>query len=190
MFSFKYIAHDFGEYKPNYSTVGLQSEKWDYPEQYIKCDIIDMPFENESIDVVLCTEVFEHIENPVEALREFSRVVKKGGRVILTAPFASLVHMAPYYYNSGFSRYWYEKNLSKFGFRILEMKSNGDYFSWLGQEINRLPSMVERYLKKELSKEEQKTIYKMLNLLMQFSSNENQSDELLCYGYMVVAEKK
>ncbi|MCD7726284.1 MAG: class I SAM-dependent methyltransferase [Clostridiales bacterium] len=186
----KYIAQDFGEYKPQQSVVGLQSEKWVYPKNYIKCDIVDMPLDKASVDVVLCTEVFEHIANPVMALKEFSRIIKVGGQMILTAPFASLVHMAPHYYSSGFSRYWYEKNLNEVGFKIVEIRPYGNYFSWLGQEINRLPSMAERYLDQEMSDDEQKTIYKTLNLLRKLELQENQSDEILCYGYMVVAKKE
>lgn len=184
-----YIAQDFGEYKPETSTTALQSRKWIYPSNYIKCDITDMPLEKESMDVVLCTEVLEHIQDPILALREFSRIVKKGGKVILTAPFASLVHMAPYYYSSGFSRYWYEENLNAVGFNILEIQSYGDYFSWLGQEVNRLSSMVKRYLDYEMNDEEEKTVYKMLHLLKKLGQKDNRSDELLCFGYMVVAEK-
>lgn len=185
----RYIAQDFGEYKTEESSIGLQSKSWIYPKKYIKCDIIDMPLDDESIDVVLCTEVLEHIADPIMALKEFSRIIKKGGKVIITAPFASLVHMAPYYYNSGFSRYWYEKNFDEVGFEIVEIKSYGDYFSWLSQETNRLSSVARRYLGYEINDEEQKTIYQMLNLLKRFSEQKNQSDELLCYGYMIVAVK-
>lgn len=77
-----------------------------------------MPFEDESMDIVLYTEVFEHIKNPISALEEFHRVLRPGGKCILTAPFASLGHMASYYY-SGFSRYWYEKNWKIVDLRLI-----------------------------------------------------------------------
>lgn len=49
-----------------------------------------------------------------------------GDKLILTAPFASLVHMAPYHYCSGFSCYWYEYHLTLCGFEIVELTANGD----------------------------------------------------------------
>ena len=38
--------------------------------------------------------------------------------MLMTAPFASNVHMAPYHYCSGFSKYWYEYLLALHGFRV------------------------------------------------------------------------
>lgn len=51
-----------------------------------------------SFDAVKCIEVFEHIPEPVKAVKEFSRILKPGGILILTAPFCSLTHFAPYYF--------------------------------------------------------------------------------------------
>jgi len=103
----KYIAQDLGEYNPDAGIYGgiHSSHGWDMSRVNIKCDIIDMPLENETIDVILCSEVLEHLKNPVLAIKEFSRVIKTGGELILTAPFCSLTHMAPYYFSNGFSEY-------------------------------------------------------------------------------------
>ena len=53
---------------------------------------MDLNIESESIDTILCTEVLEHIENPIAAINEFFRVLRPGGIVILTVPFAFPVH--------------------------------------------------------------------------------------------------
>ncbi len=58
--------------------------------------------------------------------------------MILTAPFASLVHFAPYHYCTGFSRSWYEHHLTNRGFTIKELTPNGDWFAYVYQEITRL----------------------------------------------------
>lgn len=186
----KYTAQDFGEYNPKESGVGLQNEKWDYPSNIVKCDIINMPFNDESFDNILCTEVFEHIKNPILAVKEFSRVLRTGGKLILTAPFASLVHMAPYYYSSGFSQYWYKENLQDNGFVIQELQSYGNYFAWLKQEMSRLSSICEKYLHSQPSEEEMKTIYMMRNILYRYSAIQNESDEILNFGYCIVARKR
>lgn len=186
----KYISQDFGEYVPNKLSEGLQSKSWDYSHIMVKCDITDMPFENESIDVILCTEVLEHIKNPISALQEFHRLLRPEGYCILTAPFASLVHMAPYYYHSGFSKYWYEKNLDECGFKIVELNPYGDYFSWLGQELLRVPDVGMRYCGHIFTEDEWEKLYGVLEMIKKCNSVSNQSDDLLCFGYLVRAEKK
>lgn len=45
-----------------------------------------LPFANQDVDCVVCADVLEHISNPLEALREISRVIKPDGRVIITVP--------------------------------------------------------------------------------------------------------
>jgi len=50
----------------------------------------------ESIDIVLCTEVFEHIDMVDLAFAEICRVLKKEGVLILTSPFIYPLHEEPY----------------------------------------------------------------------------------------------
>jgi SAM-dependent methyltransferase len=45
-----------------------------------------LPFEDDSFQTVVCVEGLEHIENPASAVREFSRVLKKGGTLIVSVP--------------------------------------------------------------------------------------------------------
>ena len=51
---------------------------------YIQGDIRNMPFENHTFDIVLCTEVLEHLDNPERALNELNRVGKN--KLVLTVP--------------------------------------------------------------------------------------------------------
>ena len=51
---------------------------------FIQGDIYEMPFEDGFFDVVLCTEVLEHLQDPEMALRELLRV--SGNVVFLTVP--------------------------------------------------------------------------------------------------------
>lgn len=124
---------------------GLQSESWDTSRIDLVSDITTIPAPDASFDVILCSEVLEHVPEPTHALDEFARLLKPGGTMILTAPFASLVHMAPYHYCSGFSRYWYEHHLPLRGFRIEELNPNGDWFAYSQQELMRLGGMARRY---------------------------------------------
>lgn len=54
------------------------------------CDLNDhIPLKDSSADFVISQEGIEHIQDQVRAFREFSRVLKVGGRLILTAPNGS-----------------------------------------------------------------------------------------------------
>lgn len=52
-------------------------------------------FEDNSIDVIICLEVFEHLKNPFKARDEIKRVLKKGGLLIGSSPFIFPLHDEP-----------------------------------------------------------------------------------------------
>ncbi|MDI6820369.1 MAG: class I SAM-dependent methyltransferase [Candidatus Hodarchaeaceae archaeon] len=49
-------------------------------------DIRSLPYKNNFFDGIFCHHVLEHLENPHEAVREFFRVLKKGGVIIAEVP--------------------------------------------------------------------------------------------------------
>lgn len=143
----KYISQDFGKYSGKNRDCGIQSGQYDTKHVDIVSDITHVPVPDGGYENVLCTEVFEHIPDPLKALTEINRITKKGGTLILSAPWASLTHFYPYFYYSGFSQNFYRKNLPEYGFKIREMYVYGDYFDWLCLEFVRLPLMVFKYNK-------------------------------------------
>lgn len=50
-------------------------------------DIEALPFEDDSVDAVICLEVIEHVKNPFKASVELYRILKPGGILLLTTPF-------------------------------------------------------------------------------------------------------
>lgn len=140
-----YVSQDFGQYGGQGDGKGLQTGVWDTKRIDLVCDIAAIPEPSASFDAILCTEVLEHVPDPTAALDEFSRLLKPGGRLILTAPFVSLVHFAPYHFCTGFSRYWYEHHLPKRGFKIEELTPNGDWFAFCQQDLMSLGSTARRY---------------------------------------------
>lgn len=54
--------------------------------QRVVGSVLDMPFENNTFDFIVSSEVIEHTENPYRAVPEFYRVLKPGGILALTVP--------------------------------------------------------------------------------------------------------
>ena len=58
-------------------------------------DAANLPFAAKSFDAVLCTQVLEHVCEPLQVLKEVCRVLKPGGRLVLTAPQYNGLHGEP-----------------------------------------------------------------------------------------------
>lgn len=185
-----YVSQDFAQYYGDGDGSGLQTGTWDASGVDIVCDITKIPEPDCSFDAVLCSEVFEHLPNPLLALSEFSRLLKSDGILILTAPFSSLTHFSPHHYFSGFNRYFYETHLPEYGFEILELEANGNYFEWIAQELRRLKQMVERYSMGTTSFKENAAQTLLLKALERFSHADKGSSEMLCFGFHVKAKKR
>lgn len=185
----KYIAQDFGQYEGT-GNIGLQTGSWDNTKLDIISDITSIPLPDASVDAVMCTEVLEHIPDPLTALREFSRLIKPGGYLLITAPFASLTHFAPYHFASGLSRFFYEKHLPENGFEIIELKLNGNFFEFVAQENRRIKQIALKYSGVKLNFIQKIIIHLNLMILQKLSSRDNGSSELLCYGLHVFSRKK
>ena len=94
------------------------------PIDYV-CEITKIPLADRSLDAVLCTEVLEHVVDPMAVLAEFQRLLKPGGLLLLTAPHSTQLHMEPYHYYGGFTHYWYRHWLPKFGFEVRSITPQG-----------------------------------------------------------------
>ena len=140
-----YISQDFCQYEGIGGGRGLQTGKWDTSQIDLVRDITNIPELNESFDVILCTEVLEHLPEPSKAIDEFLRLLKPAGILTITAFFASMLHFAPYHYSCGFSCYWYRHHLSERGFLIEELTPNDDWFKYLHQELMLLDSMERKH---------------------------------------------
>lgn len=185
-----YVSQDFAQYDGTGNGKGFHSGTWDQRKLDIVCDITSIPEATASFDAILCVEVFEHLPQPVLAVKEFARLLKPEGVLILTTPFCCLTHLAPFYFSSGYSRYFFEKVLTENGFEIFDLTPNGNYFEYMAQEMRRLPEMASRYTRNTLRPVEHWALQVVITMLGRFSKADQGSDELLTFGYQIRARKK
>ena len=185
-----YVSQDLSAYDGSGNESGLQTGTWDTRGIDIVSDICAMPVADASFDAVLCTEVLEHVTNPVDAVRELARVLKPGGKIILTAPFCSLTHFAPYHYSTGFNKYFYLHHLGELGFENIEIVENGNYFEFLAQELRRLPLMAQEHASSKIGSEATFSSNVILAELEKLSQMDSGSKELLHFDCQVIAVKK
>ncbi len=78
--------------------VGIDVATSPHPKNHVDqiYDGKNIPFEDEKFDYVLCTEVMEHVPDPVTFLKEINRVMKREGMLIMTTPFMVSLHEEPY----------------------------------------------------------------------------------------------
>lgn len=129
----EYKAQDFGAYEGKEHVYG----KLDYIS-----DITAIPVADGSFNYLMCTEVLEHLPRPDLAIKEFARILPAGGEMILTAPLGSGIHMAPYHFYGGFTPYWYQHFLPKYGFEIKSIQECGKFFRTYGAESQRFLSKL------------------------------------------------
>jgi len=93
------------------------------------------PFADATFDSVLCNQVLEHVFNPDEFLGEIVRVLKPGGKLLLTVPFVWDEHEQPYDY-ARYSSFGLRALLEKQEFKVLQHKKLGADASILFQLAN------------------------------------------------------
>jgi SAM-dependent methyltransferase len=88
-----------------------------------------------TFDVVLCTEVLEHLPEPQMAIDEMFRVLKPGGQLLLTTRFLFPIHDAPHDYFR-YTKYGLRHLLRRF--EILELQEETDAVGTLAVLLQRL----------------------------------------------------
>lgn len=91
-----------------------------------------IPFDDDSFDLVLCTEVLEHSPEPQQLIDEMLRVLRPGGELVATIPFSARVHYAPYDFNR-FTRY--RLALMFQGFGDVEIVARGSDLSVIANKL-------------------------------------------------------
>lgn len=88
----------------------------------INGSILELPFDNDSFDVVCAFDVIEHVENDLQAIAEMKRVCKKGGMLTVTVPAFMSLWSHHDFVNQHYRRYT-QKTLVEI-FNVNELKAN------------------------------------------------------------------
>ena len=114
---------------PKSKVVGLDSYKdaitfaqKKYPHiKFICADAHKLPFKNNALDLIICTETLEHVIDPKKTLLEMKRVLKKKGRAIISMDSGSLMFRTVWFFwTKTKGRVWKNAHLHEFNLQILE----------------------------------------------------------------------
>ena len=97
-------------YKSFFNKLKYESCDSEHVIKEMKYDVLDVehdfycnineniPRDNKHYDIVLCSEVLEHVYDPKKVVKEISRILKDDGIFIATVPMCSGEHMLPHNY--------------------------------------------------------------------------------------------
>jgi len=123
----------------------------------IIADVCRLPFKDESIDEIICSEVLEHVDDLVKAMEEIHRVLKPGGKVMIKVPhvksldafrdpthrnFFTIATMDYFTADSGYN-YYSNARFKISSRRIIFMERK---FRWFEKFFNLRPEFTEHFL--------------------------------------------
>ncbi len=133
------------------SDLGFEVESADlYPEIFklrgksvSRADLdAELPFADGSFDCAVCVEGLEHIENPANAIREFKRILKPGGTLIVSVPNIMNIEERLRWLVSGYTSHF--KPLSKAAIRDISNEFPG--MEEIALHVNPIGYSEVRYL--------------------------------------------
>ena len=96
-----------------------------------KCSIDNIPVPDNSYDVIICTEVLEHVKYPDKVIKEFHRILRSGGMLIMTLPQCYGEHSDDNYFN--FLRNGIKLLLQDIGFININIEALGGIYTTIGK---------------------------------------------------------
>lgn len=135
----KYLKKELPKLKGSILDIGSANRRYDrlLKEKPIAVDIVenkekevvfgdvnDLQFPENLFDNVVCLEVFEYLVTPQKAINEIYRVLKPGGKLILSCPFMYKTHQDRMRYTKEF---WEKELLIKFSQK--EIKPIGNFYT-------------------------------------------------------------
>ena len=156
------------------------------------CLATDLKFDNNSFDSILCTQVLEHVYDHHTMINEIYRVLKPGGHILLTVPFAWEKHEEPYDFFR-FTPHALKELFKEGGLEIDYIKPNGG--KWAAIYQLRTNMLYHSFSKKKGFFLKLKKILFMELRLTQLRNHfaiwldKKYRDEIFTLNYIVVAHK-
>ena len=146
------------------------------------------PFSEGAFNAVLCNEVLEHVFNPDEFLAEIKRVLKPGGKLLLTVPFVWDEHEQPFDF-ARYSTFGLIALLERQGFRIIQHRKLGADASMLFQLANAYLYKVSQHLPSHVRRLLVFTVMSFINLSGLVARKVLPGNQDLFLDHVVLAEK-
>jgi SAM-dependent methyltransferase len=146
------------------------------------------PFSNASFDSALCNQVLEHVFNPDEFLGEIARVLKPGGRLLLTVPFVWDEHEQPYDY-ARYSSFGLKALLERQGLKIIKQRKLVSDASIIFQLTNAYLFKITQHLPNKIKFLFTATVIAFFNLLGILAAKILPDNPDLFLDHIVLAEK-
>jgi ubiquinone/menaquinone biosynthesis C-methylase UbiE len=160
----------------------------DHTNKYLTADAHELPFPKDSFNAVIAIDVLEHLHDPLKAILEIKRILKKGGILYLSVPLegslwtihglSSRIGFRPkYIYASHIQQYSNHdivKLLEQAGYKNVHFKYSGhllqqiadfSYFSLLQLCKSKPEHTVEGYIE-NLQKGKKKELYSVVRGIM------------------------
>lgn len=107
------------------------------------CSLESIPVEAQRFDLVLLTQVLEHLPDPLAVLKELHRVLVPGGALWLTAPLFYPEHEEPYDFYR-YTQFAHRRLLEDAGFQVERLEWLDGYFATASFQLDRAATWLPR----------------------------------------------
>lgn len=114
--------------------LAIGDQAWDYSRLHALCDLTALPFPDGAFDAAINIVTLEHVRQPQSVIRELSRTLKPGGKLLLVVPQDWEVHQSPHDYFR-YTRHGVCYLLESAGFANVEVHPGGGYFRLMGRRM-------------------------------------------------------
>lgn len=101
------------------------------------CNLEAIPVIAEWYDYIIFTQVIEHLPDPVSVLEQLRRILKPGGKILITGPLFYEEHEQPYDFYR-YTQYGFRHLIEKTGMSIERIEWLEGYYGTVGYEFNRM----------------------------------------------------
>ena len=151
---------------------GLRYESTDMPggfyknKQDFECELHEIPKPNNHYDVVLLTQVLEHVPDPHAVLSELNRVLKPNGKLLISVPLNGPLHGEPWHFFQ-FTHHGLNQLAINTNFHIHQIEKIGGAFWFIGKRLSiALSQIIKQYDPFRAKKRGQNIVFSILISLL------------------------